>query len=130
MPEEVDVGGVVATVRIDSEKADNTLNNVIQTVHRFGSALESAIATGENVTKQINALSPILDRVGTGVDTTANSVDELGNKADNAGNKIDTLSDGIHDTAEAAADTQKSVKSKWEAGYIIKSDANGYYIEV
>lgn len=111
MSEEIDVGGVVATVRIDSEKADNTLNNVIQTINRFGSALESTIAVVDNITKQTNALSPILDRVGTGVDTTANAVDELGDKADNTGNKIYSLSDGIHDTAEVTADAQKSVKS-------------------
>ena len=111
MSEEIDVGGVVATVRIDSEKADNTLNNVIQTINRFGSALESTIAVVNNVTKQTNALSPILDRVGTGMDTTANAVEELGDKADNTGNKIYSLSDGIYDTTEATIDAQKSVKS-------------------
>lgn len=67
MSDEIDVGGVVATVRLDSGKADEALNNVIRTINRFGSALDYVITIIDKLQEKSDNMSPAMNTAGAAV---------------------------------------------------------------
>ena len=77
MAEEVDVGGIVATVRIDTEKADSALNSVINALSKFATAIETAIAAVEKVSGKTDTLAAAIDKVGTVSNTATDNVSNL-----------------------------------------------------
>ena len=77
MAEEVDVGGIVATVRIDTEKADSALNSVINALSKFATAIETAIAAVEKVSGKTDTLAAAIDKVGTVSNTATSNVTTL-----------------------------------------------------
>lgn len=106
MAEEVDVGGIVATVRIDTEKADSALNSVINALSKFATAIETAIAAVEKVSGKTDTLAAAIDKVGavsntaTGnVSTLAPAVEQVNKASQSAAQSVGKLNTTISSTA-------------------------------
>lgn len=82
MSDEIDVGGVVATVRLDSGKADEALNNVIRTINRFGSALDYVITIIDKLQEKSDNMSPAMNTAGAAVQAAETKFTSAADAAD------------------------------------------------
>lgn len=105
MSDEIDVGGVVATVRLDSGKADESLNNVIRTINRFGSALDYVIAIIDKLQAKSDNISPTMNTAGAAVQGTENKFAAAANAADRF---ADELSSAENSSAALAGSTKSA----------------------
>lgn len=118
MSDEIDVGGVVATVRLDSGKTDEALNNVIRTINRFGSALEGVITIIDKIQVQSDKVSPAITTAGTAAQaaetkftSAVNAVDQYAEKLATAESNSATLA-GSTKSAGVAIDKITSAADK------------------
>ena len=104
MSDEIDVGGVVATVRLDSGKADEALNSVIRTINRFGSALESVISIVDKLQEQTNKMPSAMNTAGTAAESTETKFTAAADAADKFAEELAAA----ESNSAALADSTKS----------------------
>ncbi len=105
MPEEINVGGISATVDIDSGKADEAINNVIRTINRFGSALDYVITIIDKLQEKSDNMSPAMNSAGAAAESTERKFTAAADAADRYADnltKAESSSAALTDSTKSA----------------------------
>ena len=82
MADEIDVGGIVATVRIDADKVDSTADKIVKGFRQVGTAGEKAIVSVDKLQSQVSALTPVLEKVGVNSEGAAEGIAAINEQVD------------------------------------------------
>ena len=82
MADEIDVSGIVATVRIDADKVDSATEKVVNGFNLIGTAGEKAIAYVDKLQSQANALTTVFNKVGVNSEDAAESIAAVNKQVD------------------------------------------------
>lgn len=104
MPDNIDVGGISATIDLDGGKVDEALNSVIKTINRFGSALESVISIVDKLQEQTNKMPSAMNTAGSAAESTETKFTAAADAAD----KFTEELAAAESNSAAFADTTKS----------------------
>ena len=74
MADEIDVGSIVATIRLNADNVDSTLDDAVNGLREFGESGEKAIEKAEGLQSEVKELAPLLDKVGTGAQGAADGI--------------------------------------------------------
>ncbi len=80
MADEIDVGGIVATIRIDADKVDSTLDSAVKGLNNLGESGKKAVDRVEELQSKTNGLAPILDKIGKGSQGAADGISKVNSK--------------------------------------------------
>lgn len=104
MSEEMNVGGIVATVRLDSGDTDRKVDKIVNKINSFGSALESTLSAADKMRTQTNALSPTMDKYDAKLTKLNAEYAQQNALVEKLGARLDDLADDFFKAAKAVGE--------------------------